>query len=93
MKTQIVRKGGAWIGSAVLLAGLAYSVLALNTQTVYASNCTDCASEQSEAELFCFETYSDGTLATFNCHPLATGYNFTCLADPRQVYVDSCVPD
>jgi hypothetical protein len=94
MKTQIVRKGRTWIVSAVLLAGLAYSVLALYAQPAYASNCTDCATEQVEAMTYCFDNFGSGDLASFHCGANFTSYNFVCSFDPQhQFHSDSCVPD
>jgi hypothetical protein len=84
MKSQAVRRMGKWIGSAVLLAGLAYSVLALTSaRPVYASSC-NCGEERAEASDFC---QSRGGIVHFVCPVAAIRRRHPAcvyLSDPRR---------
>jgi hypothetical protein len=72
MREQQVRKGRMWIVVGVLLAGLAYSVLALTLtpSPVYASSC-NCTEEGLEAAQVCS---SHNGIRVFEC-PKNTGCN------------------
>ena len=90
MKAQALRKIGNWTASAALLAGILYSVLALNTESVYATSC-NCAEEQQDAEQFCSATYGgDGLLAYFQCPVDGSYYLFVCEFDNNTPYLFPC---
>jgi hypothetical protein len=88
MKTQIVRKGRAWIVSAVLLAGLVYSVLALSTHIAYASTC-DCNEELFDAQQYCYQYFKSTGVYDFSCQ---SGHRiFRCSADPSNTWqIQAC---
>lgn len=68
----------------VLLAGLVYSVLALNVTPAYAVSC-DCSNDQLEAENYCNLHFRHPDLSYFACAPNgAPDYFFRCFYDPNQ---------
>jgi hypothetical protein len=90
MRTQITRVVGTSIVSLALLAGLAYSVLALTPKRVYASSC-NCTEEESDANTFC---YVHGLVGvdpnTFECFPADGYYYFSCLGGGDPFYFQYC---
>jgi hypothetical protein len=86
MKAQFVRKGRIWVGSAVVLVGLFYSVLALTitVKPAYASTC-DCAEEKIDAGIWCLENYN--TNATGYYCPAGADYLVQCEGSTLWHYV------
>ena len=91
MIKKFAGKERTWILGAVLLASLAYSALALKTQTAYASTC-DCAEEETDAESFCYQHFHNSELSAFECPVEGDEYLFECYADQpnHHIYIEPC---
>jgi hypothetical protein len=78
MKAEPVRRGRVWLPSAALLAGLAYSVLALtlSSKPVYASSC-DCQETLTDAGYFCeSHGWAPVIFGSYHCYPKRHGGYF-----------------
>jgi hypothetical protein len=74
MKIQLIQKVRIWAVSAVLLAGVLYSMLALKTEPVYASSC-DCVEALQDGKEFCA---SRGGVKLFSCNPTQSSFFVEC---------------
>jgi hypothetical protein len=91
MKAQLITKGPIWAVSAVLLAGLAYSLLAFNAKPVYASSC-DCSEALEDAIGFC-QTQYHSQVEFFQCPVVINGQDyvrFVCAGNPGVFFTFPC---
>ncbi len=86
MKRDTLRKASKWAISMTILAGLAYSILALTKEPSYAASC-NCPENYLDAEEYCQQTTGHSAVGQFVCTPTSGFYRFTCVWNDLENYV------